>query len=158
MCLVAKNSSDTGSLKLLEKIAKQDTSKSKSSDNSVARFQEENPLLFILRPSVDNNGRLLQGATVGTSHQKDTARVNKYLRMKQVQELLPKNLKLVWEVKPINDIEYADYFRLIALKITNRDGLPALVITRRSMAGGTGHRIGQRFLLPQTREWYHGRI
>ncbi|MFN8257328.1 MAG: protein translocase subunit SecDF [Bacteroidales bacterium] len=124
--LVADNTADTGSLKLLDKIEKQDTSKSKSLDNSVARFQEENPLFYILRPSVDNNNRLLEGATVGTSHQKDTAKVNRYLRMKQVQELLPKNLKLVWEVKPINDKEYADYFRLIALKITNRDGLPAL--------------------------------
>jgi SecD/SecF fusion protein len=119
------NQKDTGGLKLLDKLGK-DTTKGKTGENSLSQFQTENPLFAVLIPSTDREGKLLQGATVGTSHFKDTAKVNKYLNIPQVRDLLPRNLKLVWEVKPVDFKTNGEYFQLIALKITNRDGLPAL--------------------------------
>ncbi len=116
---------DTSGLKLLDKIEK-DTSKAKTTENSFAQFESENPLFAVLRPSVDKNGQLLQGSAVGTSHFRDTAKVNSYFKLQQVKDLLPRNLKLLWEVKPVDYKTNGEYYQLIALKVTNRDGLPAL--------------------------------
>ncbi len=116
---------DTTKLALLEEIDK-DTTQVEGTDNALAQFNKENPLFAILRPSSDQNGQLLKGAAVGTAHVKDTAQVNAYLNLKQVKEILPRNLKLIWEVKPVDYKTKGEYFQLIAIKITNRDGLPAL--------------------------------
>jgi len=122
---LAQNVKDTSGLKLLDKIEK-DTSKAKTTENTFAQFESENPLFAVLRPSVDKEGKLLTGSAIGTSHFKDTTKVNNYFKMQQVKDLLPRNLKLLWEVKPIDYKTTGEYYQLIALKVTNRDGLPAL--------------------------------
>lgn len=116
---------DSTGLSLLDEI-KKDTTQTADVDDAFAQFEMENPLFAVLRPSSDRNGQLIKGAAVGTSHVKDTAKVNAYLKLKQVKEILPRNLKLLWEVKPIDYKTKGEYFQLIAIKVTNRDGLPAL--------------------------------
>ena len=113
---------DTTELALLEEMKTDST----AVDQNFDLFQKENPLFSLLRPSVSQDGQLYKGATVGTAHKKDTALVNEYLRMPQVRELLPRDLKLLWEVKAVDHKEAGNFFRLIAIKVTNRDGLPAL--------------------------------
>jgi SecD/SecF fusion protein len=109
---------------LIERLEK-DTTQTDALDNNMAQFEQENPLFAVLRPNVDRQGQLQRGtAAVGIAHLKDTAKVNSYLNMPQVKELLPRNLKLLWEVKPFDDA--GEYLYLVAIKITNRDGLPAL--------------------------------
>ena len=44
--------------------------------------------------------------------------------MKQVKDVLPRNLSLKWGVKAIDEKE--QFFQLYAIKVTNRDGSPAL--------------------------------
>ncbi len=116
---------DSTGLSLLDEI-KKDTTQSENVDDAFAQFEMDNPLFAVLRPSSDRNGQLLKGAAVGTAHIKDTAKVNEYLNLKQVKEILPRNLKLLWEVKPVDYKTKGEYFQLIAIKVTNRDGLPAL--------------------------------
>ncbi len=116
---------DTTGLSLLEEI-KKDSTQIEGTDDALAQFTKENPLFAILRPSSDRQGQLLKGAAVGTAHIKDTAKVNAYLNMKQVKEILPRNLKLLWEVKPVDYKDKGEYFQLIAIKVTSRDGLPVL--------------------------------
>ncbi|MEN8121259.1 MAG: protein translocase subunit SecDF, partial [Bacteroidota bacterium] len=116
---------DTTGLSLLDEI-KKDTTQTEDVDDAFVQFEKENPLFAVLRPSSDRNGQLLKGAAVGTSHVKDTAKVNEYLNLKQVKEILPRNLKLLWEVKPVDYKTKGEYFQLIAIKVTSRDGLPAL--------------------------------
>jgi len=116
---------DSTGLSLLDEI-KKDTTQADITDDAFAQFEKENPLFAVLRPSSDRNGQLLKGAAVGTAHIKDTAKVNELLNLKQVKEILPRNLKLLWEVKPIDYKTKGEYFQLIAIKVTNRDGLPAL--------------------------------
>ncbi|RLD66067.1 MAG: protein translocase subunit SecDF [Bacteroidetes bacterium] len=116
---------DSTGLSLLDEI-KKDTTQSENVDDAFAQFEMDNPLFAVLRPSSDRNGQLIKGAAVGTSHIKDTAKVNEYLNLKQVKEILPRNLKLLWEVKPVDYKTKGEYFQLIAIKVTNRDGLPAL--------------------------------
>lgn len=100
----------------LDKKAKTDsTSIDKNTDVS-----KQFPLFSILSPSQTADGQLFPGAAVGTSHFKDTATVNKYLKMDQVKALLPRNLTFKWTAKAIDKEE--KFFRLIAIKVTSRDG------------------------------------
>lgn len=81
---------------------------------------KEMPLFSILRPSISQQGQPLPGAAIGTSLFKDTATVNSYLKMDQVKALLPRNLNFKWTAKAIDDEE--KFYRLIAIKVTGRDG------------------------------------
>ena len=131
---------DTTELALLDEIENAAEKDTTGIAQSLLQEQQANPLFAVLRPSVSQDGsQLFKGATVGTAHKKDTATINEYFRMKQVKELMPRDLKLLWEVKAIDENE--NYFRLIALKITNRDGQPALggdVVTNARAEFGNG--------------------
>ncbi|MBN1253109.1 MAG: protein translocase subunit SecDF [Bacteroidales bacterium] len=117
----------TEEIALLDELNKDSTViANKKYDDAYAAFAKENPLFAVLRPSTDREGNLLRGATVGTSHVKDTAKVNELLKLNQVKEILPRNLKLLWEVKAVDYKAAGEYFQLVAIKITNRDGQPAL--------------------------------
>ena len=59
---------------------------------------------------------------VGTAFIKDTARINNMLKM--VRTLFPRDMKLAWSVKP--RAERPDVLDLVSLKVTSRDGSPAL--------------------------------
>ena len=59
---------------------------------------------------------------VGRAFIKDTARVNHMLRM--TKSMFPRDMKLAWTVKPRSDSK--DVLELVALKVTSRDGSPAL--------------------------------
>jgi len=98
--------------------------------NDSSKLQEkarkENPLFSLLQV----NGRG-QGPVVGMALSRDTAKINQYLSLKQVKELLPRDLGLRWTVKAID--KKGEIFQLIAIKITNRDGRAPLagdVITK----------------------------
>jgi SecD/SecF fusion protein len=109
---------------------------------SDSEIRKQYPLLSILRERRYQNGELVPGASVGYSHFSDTALVNKYLNMPEVKELFPRSMriKFLWSVKPIDD--EGNLFELVALKVSNMDGEPALsgdVITdARSEFGSTG--------------------
>jgi len=100
----------------LDKTAKTDS----ASVNKNADMAKQFPLFSVLSPSSTPDGQLYPGAAVGTSHFKDTATVNNYLKMDQVKALLPRNLAFKWTAKAIDKEE--KFFRLIAIKITSRDG------------------------------------
>lgn len=78
--------------------------------------RKENPLFAVLQ--VDP--RAAGGAIIGYAQSKDTAQVNTYLALKQVKEVLPRDLGLRWGVKAID--KKGEIFPLYAIKITNRDG------------------------------------
>ncbi|MCD8194226.1 MAG: protein translocase subunit SecDF [Tannerellaceae bacterium] len=90
---------------------------------SMEDFAKEHPLFALLQIN-QYNGQLIPGSTVGIAHTKDIAKINEYLNMKQVKDVLPRNLSLKWGVKAIDEKE--QYYELYALKISNRDGSPAL--------------------------------
>ncbi len=92
-------------------------------NQSMEDFAKEHPLLALLQIN-QYNGQLIPGSTVGIAHTKDIAKINEYLNMKQVKDVLPRNLSLKWGVKAIDEKE--QYYELYALKISNRDGTPAL--------------------------------
>ncbi len=85
---------------------------------------QDYPLFSVLQPRYSRDNRALPGAAVGISHFKDTAKVNEYLNMPQVKSLFPRNMKLLWTVKAIDDD--GNYFELVAIKVSSRDGRAAL--------------------------------
>jgi len=145
--LLAKSDStkkDSSAISLIDEIKKDSSSITNNvQSDAYAAYKKENPLFGILRPKGDLQGNLLKGAEVGIAHEKDTAKINAYLKLKQAKQILPRNLKLLWEVKGVkneiakmffpreikkdaDDNKISEYFQLVAIKITQRDGQPAL--------------------------------
>lgn len=111
---------------LLDKI-ESDTTQKSGEDLSFEEYARENPLSAYLAPAYFQNedGQYYPGNTAMVGHAaiKDTARVNKMLR--QANGVFPRNMILAWEVKPSPNMP--DRLGLIALKVTSRDGSPALL-------------------------------
>ncbi len=79
------------------------------------------PLFSVLVPNTSQDGsELANSCAVGFSHKKDTAKVNAYLGLKQVKSLFPRDLMFRWTFKPVDDA--GNYFQMVALKISTRDG------------------------------------
>ena len=97
--------------------------KDTEANQSMEEFAKQHPLFALLQIS-QYNGQLSPGSTVGIAQAKDMNKISEYLNMKQVKEVLPRNLALKWGVKAIDDKE--QFYELYALKVTNRDGSPAL--------------------------------
>ena len=91
-----------------------------------AQWEKEYPLFAVLNPNTNQQGQVMRGPVVGYSHYRDTAQVNTYLKMPQVKQLLPRNLRLLWSEKPIAWDETESIFELVAIKVTSRDGNPPL--------------------------------
>ncbi|MDA3822585.1 MAG: protein translocase subunit SecDF [Bacteroidales bacterium] len=88
-----------------------------------AVFLKENPLFAVMRPYVDNSGRLIPSATVGVVELKDTAKVNAMLAIPQVRQLFPADLRFRWHFEAMG--EETEFLYLYALKAT-RNGNPAM--------------------------------
>ncbi len=86
----------------------------------LAAFKKENPLFAVLSPNLSPQGQLYPGPIAGTAQYNDTATVNHYLKLPQVQSVIPRNMAFKWTSKAIDKDE--KYFRLIAIKVTSRDG------------------------------------
>ena len=117
---------DTGKESALLKKLEKDTSKANAKKQSFEDYAKKNPLFAYLNPAIYQNdkGQYVpsQTAMVGRAFIKDTARVNDMLR--KVKDIFPRNLKLCWTVKPRE--ANTEILELVALKVTSRDGTPAL--------------------------------
>ena len=84
---------------------------------NLEQIKKEHPLLAVLQ--VNPSG---QGPVVGYANYKDTADINKYLSMPEVQAEMPKDLRLKWGVSPYEYDPKAQTFELYAIKSTERNG------------------------------------
>ncbi len=111
--------------KLLDQI-EADTTADPADDMNFKEYAKKFPLYAYLQPSYaqDESGRPYpaQTARIGFAAIKDTARINHML--KTVKDIFPRDLKLVWTVKP--NPQTPDVLELIALKASYRDGSAAL--------------------------------
>ncbi len=82
-------------------------------------YKKQNPLFAILNPSVNQQGQAYRGPVIGTVHYTDTAAVTTILNSQVAKQVLPRDLRLRWTVKSVDDAE--QYYQLIALK-AQRDG------------------------------------
>jgi SecD/SecF fusion protein len=95
--------------------------------NNQNQLAQQNPLFAVLSPatSPDQTGQqqLSQGPVVGYTQQKDTAKVNSYLRSADVKSVVPQNMKFLWSVKPVKNTKV---FELFAIKLAGAENGPVL--------------------------------
>ncbi len=113
---IAKDS--TKSTDLLSEVKKQ--GKDSLAAGSAQEIAKNFPLFSVLSPSTSRDGQLFRGPVVGYSHSKDTAQVSEYLALPQVKALFPRTMLFRWTAQPTQ--KEGNFFQLIALKVTNRDG------------------------------------
>lgn len=79
------------------------------------------PLFSKLSPAFDpQTGQAMTGPVVGFAEISDTSAVNKMLAESEVQELLPRDLRLLWASEP--SARFNNLMRLYAIKVDTRDG------------------------------------
>ena len=105
--------------KLLAEVSKSDTTEASQNAEEWAK----NYPLFAVMSINQYEGQIAPGPTVGTVHYRDTATVNAYLSLRQVRDILPRNLVFKWTVKAVDPKE--QFYQLIALK-GNRKGQSSL--------------------------------
>lgn len=87
---------------------------------------KNNPLFSILSiPTYQgqNGPALRPGPVVGWVAQKDTAKVNSYLKREEIAPIIPSTFKFMWSVKPM---EGSKVFELYAIKDVDANGAPDL--------------------------------
>lgn len=98
-------------------------SKKNPKDSLSAKAKETNPLFDLMSPSVvrkDNGYYPTDGPVVGIAAIKDTSTISSMLRKPAIRAMLPRNLRLLWTVKPFDKDE--KFLQLVAIKVTSRDG------------------------------------
>jgi SecD/SecF fusion protein len=106
---------------LLSKVQKS-AAKDTSSLAGKSQLAALHPLFSVmsLNTRADQSGQqqLGQGPVVGYAPQKDTAKVNSYLHSADVKSVIPRNMKFLWEVKPITGTKV---FALYAIKLSGAE-------------------------------------
>ena len=110
----------TDSASLKEKAS--DESAAEDMNEALATYKKNFPLFYLLtnfNPDQPHNG-----PSLGAVNKRDKEQIEKYLDMRLVKEVLPRQLVLRWSVKPVDKRE--EMFELYALKTSTRAGRPAL--------------------------------
>ena len=97
---------------------------SDSAAMTAEQFSRENPLYAVLFPNLNQSNQPNEGPVCGISSVKDTAAVNAYLNMDEVKDILPRDVRFAWTVKPYDP--EGKFVQLVALKVTTRDGKAAM--------------------------------
>ncbi len=114
---------------LLDQI-ESDTAEKDTSEGAKTfeEFSKENPLFALLSPAIFTNANQQQefrkGPVIGFSLIKDTSKLNMIFAKPEVKAMLPKELKLLWGVKP--PTEGSNALELLAIKVTSREGIAPL--------------------------------
>ncbi|MFC0517452.1 protein translocase subunit SecDF [Mucilaginibacter angelicae] len=110
--------------KVQKNAAKNDTSAASLSKTKLAA---QHPLFAVMSLNVGQgaNGQqqLGQGPVVGYAPLQDTAKVNSYLHSADALAVIPRNIKFLWEVKPVKNTKT---FALYAIKLTGAENGPVL--------------------------------
>lgn len=109
-------------------LAKMEQNEQENLLSDKTAWEKQYPLFAVLQIN-QYNGQIMKGPVVGFSLPKDTAAVNNYLNLPLVKNALPRNLMLRWSLKPQmmgDEKNPTEFYQLIALKVTNRDGRPPL--------------------------------
>ena len=109
---------ETEDIALLNQMSAEDSLK-KAQEKARDEYFENNPLYTVLVPSIGADGNPIASARVGMAMVKDTANVNRMLKL--ATQAFPYNVRFAWSVKPNKYTEgNVEFIDLIALK-ANRD-------------------------------------
>ena len=88
-----------------------------SEDANMAAARKANPLYAVLSPS-----GMRGNACIGFAAAADTALINKYLRMPEIEAIFPAEFRPMWSVQPSSYMQSENIYELVAIKSTSRDG------------------------------------
>ncbi|MBQ9660316.1 MAG: protein translocase subunit SecDF [Bacteroidales bacterium] len=88
-----------------------------SDDAAMAAARKANPLYAVLSPS-----GMRGNACIGFAAAADTALINKYLRMPEIEAVFPAEFRPMWSVQPSSYMQSDNIYELVAIKATSRDG------------------------------------
>ncbi|MBK7965576.1 MAG: protein translocase subunit SecDF [Bacteroidetes bacterium] len=118
---------DSSKVSLVDKMGKDSTAaKDTAGGKTFEEFARENPLFAVLFPSdgqvrtQEEKNIVDKQCVIGYALIKDTAKVNRILERDDVKAALPKNLRLLWTVKPRS--AETQSLELIGIKSSGRDG------------------------------------
>ncbi len=119
-----------------------------------------NPLFAVLNMNIFMDPQTGQpflgnGPIVGAAAVQDTARVNRYLRQPNIRSLFPRELKLLWTIKPQRD--ESNVLQLIAIKVPTRGEPPltgeVIVDARQDFSPNGSPEISMTMNSEGAREW-----
>ncbi len=129
-------------------LIKKDTTKAAEASTK-EEFTLQNPLFGLLNPRVNEQGEPLPSSMVGLALGRDTAKVDKYLKMPQIKALFPRDLRFAWSLNPYKYDPTKTLYELHAIKVTTRDGRPPLtgdvITSARPSSGVTGSEVQVNF-------------
>lgn len=126
---------------------------------SFEEYSKEHPLLAYLQPALvqDEEGNYFprKGPVVGYCNIIDTLKVGRMLRNPMVQTIFPREIRFMWDIKPIDD--KGTVLQLIALKAT-RDGTASMggdviVDARQDISQNQGNEISMSMNTEGARIW-----
>ncbi|MDE7356569.1 MAG: protein translocase subunit SecDF [Rikenellaceae bacterium] len=85
---------------------------------NAALMAKQFPLFSKLMPVMDAQGRVGEGPVVGYANAADTAKVNAMLNRSDIRSMLPRDLKLMWAVKPMKGTDVI--YELYAIKANTK--------------------------------------
>ena len=88
-----------------------------SDEANLAAARKANPLYAVLSPS-----GMRGNACIGFAAAADTAQINKYLRMPEIEAVFPAEFRPMWSVQPSEYMQSDNIYELVAIKATSRDG------------------------------------
>ena len=88
-----------------------------SEDAGLEAARKANPLYAILSPS-----GMRGNACIGFAAAADTAQINKYLHMPEIEAIFPAEFRPMWSVQPSEYMQSDNIYELVAIKATSRDG------------------------------------
>jgi SecD/SecF fusion protein len=125
-------------------LIKKDTSNVAEAANR-EDFALQNPLFGILSPRVTAEGQPLPSSMIGLALGKDTAKVNRLLKMPRIKSLFPRELRLAWSQNPYKYDPTLTMYELHAIKITTTTGRAPMtgdvVTSARPTSGITGSEV-----------------
>ena len=98
-------------------VAQELQAQNAADDANLAAARKANPLYAVLSPS-----GMRGNACIGFAAAADTAQINKYLRMPEIEAIFPAEFRPMWSVQPSEYMQSDNIYELIAIKSTSRDG------------------------------------
>ena len=105
-------------------LHKNDSTTAASGDSSMNASKEDNPLFILLNPNIvqtEKGYQLGSGCVVGHCLVRDTAAVNAMLAQKEVANVMPPNLRLLWTAKSEKNAKGEEFLSLVAIKVKGSD-------------------------------------
>jgi len=109
-----------GEESLIDKISEAESHDSVS--DNLREFRIKNPLFGILTPNISREAEPLPGPVIGYASPEDTAKINTYMRMRQIKLVFPKDVKLMWGMKPFPSTRDKILYELYAIKANSHNG------------------------------------